>query len=76
MSHFSKYIRPGAEVVASTSQNPDIMAVAAANPDKSMSVVVFNPTTQQRTLRLELEDNVVFVPINGQALQTILFLPR
>jgi glucosylceramidase len=52
------------------------MAVAAANPDKSMSVVVFNPTTQQRTLRLELEDNVVFVPINGQALQTILFLPR
>jgi glucosylceramidase len=76
MCHFSKYIRPGAQVVTSTSLNPDIMVVAAINPDKSVSVVAFNPTTQRHTLRVELADRSVFVPISGQALQTILFPPR
>lgn len=76
MCHFSKYIRPGAQIISSTSQNPDIMVVAALNPDMTISVVAFNPTSQRHTLRVELGDDVVFVPINEQALQTILFPPR
>lgn len=73
MCHFSRFIRPGAQVVASRSIHPEIMVVAAENPDKTISVVVFNPTKQRHTLRVEFADNSVFVPINGQALQTILF---
>jgi glucosylceramidase len=76
MCHFSKYIRPGAHVVTSTIQHPEIMAVAAVNPDKSICVVAFNPTTQRHNLRVELDGSSVFVPINEQALQTIVFLPR
>lgn len=76
MCHFSKYMRPGAQVVTSKTNHSDIMAVAAVNPDKSISVVVFNPTMQRHTLRVQLAGNCVFVPINGQALQTIVFLPR
>ena len=76
MSHFSKYIRPGARIIASTSQHPDIMVIAAENPDRSISVVAFNPTKQQHTLLVELADQQVFVPIDAQALQTIVFPQR
>lgn len=76
MSHFSKFIRPGAQIIASTCQHPDIMVIAAENPDRSISVVAFNPTKQQHTLRVELVDQQVFVPIDAQALQTIVFPQR
>lgn len=76
MSHFSKYIRPGARIIASISQHPDIMVTAAQNPDGSISVVAFNPTKKQHMLRVELIDQEVFVRIDAQALQTIVFSQR
>lgn len=74
MCHFSKYIRPGAQIISSTCQHPDIMVVAARNPDSSICVVAFNPTKQKHTLRVELSGDYCFAPINEQALQTLLFL--
>lgn len=71
MAHFSRYIRPGAQIIASNCEHPDIMVVAAENPDNSISIVAFNPTKQQHTLHVELFGQHVFVPIDQQALQTI-----
>lgn len=76
MCHFSKFIRPGAQIVSSVSQHSDIMTVAAVNPDKTVSVVAFNPTSSNHTLRVELGNDIVFIPINEQSIQTILFPPR
>ena len=73
MSHFSKYIRPGAQIIGSSCSHPDIMIVAAENPDKSIAVTAFNPTKQQDVLSVQLHDQHIFVQIDGQALQTILF---
>jgi len=76
MSHFSKHIRPDAQIIASRSQHQDILVVAAENPDHSIAIVVFNPTAQRHILRVELPQKQAFVAIDGQALQTIVFYPR
>lgn len=76
MSHFSKFIRPGARVVGSSCDHPDIMVTAAENPDASIAVIVFNPTNSKQTLKVNLPGDLVFVQINEQALQTMIFSRR
>lgn len=72
MSHFSKYIRPGAVRIGSTSTDNDLMITAAQNTDKSIAVVIFNEKAQEKNINLSLGDRNVTIPINGQAIQTVI----
>jgi len=76
MSHFSKFIRPGAHIIESKCDNSDIMIVAAENPDQSIALIVFNPTEQQFSVQVQAHSQSIQADINSQALQTILFTHR
>jgi len=71
MTHFSKYIRPGAKVLGIDNVGSDIIATAAENPDGSTTLVVFNEGKEAKTFYLWLNDKRTTVRIKAQAIQTI-----
>ena len=72
MAHFSKYIRPQAEIIAVKKSDEDLMVTAAKNTDGSIAVVIFNEGTTQKSFQLSLGSEVTTISINAQAIQTIL----
>jgi glucosylceramidase len=72
MAHFSKYIRPGAEVIGVDNADKDLMVTAAKNPDGTIAVVIFNEGKDSKDFRLTLGEETVNVNINQQAIQTII----
>lgn len=72
MAHFSKYIRPGAKVIATTRPaNQKFMVTAAKNPDGSIAVVLFNEEKSAKEYSLSLGDETIPLLIDGQAIQTV-----
>lgn len=73
MAHFSKYIRPGAKVIAlDKSEDKKFMVTAAKNLDNSIAVVIFNEEAKPRDFSLVLNKKTINLHIQGQALQTII----
>jgi glucosylceramidase len=72
MAHFSKYIRPGAEVIGVENTDKDLMISAAKNPDGSIAAVLFNEGISPKNFNLNLNNKSVSITINGQAIQTII----
>jgi len=71
MAHFSKFIRPGAVKIGCEISNKDLMATAVKNPNGSISIVIFNPTSQKQTLDIYINNNKKSISISAKALQTI-----
>ena len=72
MAHFSKYIRPGAKRIGFENPDKSLMVTAAQNPDKTIAVVIFNPTESPRTLQLNLGNHNTTITISKEALQTVI----
>ena len=72
LSHFSKFIRPGAKVVAVENNDKALMVTAAKNPDQSIAVVVFNQGMEEKNYNLNLESFQKNIVIGAQSLQTII----
>ena len=72
MTHFSKFIRPGAEVIGVDSTDKNLMVTAAQNPDGSVAVVVFNEGMEQKSFELITLETTKQISISPQAIQTIL----
>jgi glucosylceramidase len=72
MSHFSKYIRPGAAVFAVENPDKELMVTAAKNPNNSIAVVLFNEGTEAKRISLNLNEKHVNITISAQAIQTIM----
>ena len=72
LSHFSKFIRPGAKRIGIESSNNSLMTTAAQNPDGSIAVVVFNDQTTKKTINLKLGNSSAKITIDGKAIQTII----
>jgi len=72
MAHFSKYIRPNAEVIGIDHSDKDLQITAAQNSDGSIAVVVFNEGNENKQFNLSLNGETKRIAINGQAIQTIL----
>lgn len=72
MTHFSKFIRPGAEIIGVDSTDKDLMVTAAQNPDGSVAVVVFNEGIEQKSFELKTLESTKQISISPQAIQTIL----
>jgi glucosylceramidase len=73
MSHFSKFIRPGAVVIGAESSDTDLMVTASKNPDGSIAVVVFNEGHSEKYFNLNLFGQTHSMSVSPQALQTIIF---
>lgn len=55
IGHFSKFIRPGAKRIASSSSRAQLLTTAFQNTDGSIAVVVMNPTNEKISYRLWLD---------------------
>jgi glucosylceramidase len=71
MSHFSKFMRPGAVKIGCTIDNKELVATAVKNPDNSIALVVFNPTDKIQNLEIKLTNQTKHISINAKALQTV-----
>ncbi|MFO7722308.1 MAG: glycoside hydrolase family 30 protein [Bacteroidales bacterium] len=71
LSHFSKFIRPGAVRIGFENKDENLMVTAAQNPDGSIAIVLFNPTPEAKGIRLALGQKHMEFSISGKALQTI-----
>jgi glucosylceramidase len=76
MSHFSKYIRPGAQRIAFELSDDSLVATAAQNPDGSIAVVLLNQTAAVKTISLIMDGDANDFSISAQAIQTILISPK
>ncbi|WP_420400198.1 glycoside hydrolase family 30 protein [Flagellimonas sp.] len=72
MTHFSRYIRPGAIRIGFENSNRDLQVTAVKNPNDNIAVVVFNENPEAKTFLLDLYEQSVPMKIRGKALQTII----
>jgi glucosylceramidase len=72
MAHFSKYIRPGAEVIGVENSDDDLMVTGAKNHDGTIAIVIFNEGSTPKDFTLSLGEETVQVIIKAQAIQTII----
>ena len=72
LSHFSKYIRPGAIVIGHEINDASLMVTAAKNPDGSIAIVLFNEGFETKSTEIILNEKSVRIQISAQAIQTIL----
>ncbi|UKM65548.2 glycosyl hydrolase family 30 [Flavobacteriaceae bacterium GSB9] len=72
MAHFSKFIRPQAQIIAVENPDQELMVTAAKNPDGSIVAVIFNETETPKSINLTLKNQTKRFTINAKALQTII----
>ncbi len=72
MAHFSKFIRPGAEIIGVDATDIDLMVTAAQNPNGTVAVVVFNEGMEHKSFTLKTSKSAQQISISPQAIQTIL----
>lgn len=75
MSHFSKFMRPGAVKIGCKVNNNDLKATAVQNPDNSIALVIFNPTEQFQSLEININNDKSTISIPAKALQTVVINP-
>jgi glucosylceramidase len=72
LSHFSKFIRPGAQRIGFENPDESLMVTAAQNPDESIAVVLLNMDSEAKHITLTLGEENVNIKISARALQTII----
>ena len=72
MAHFSKFIRPQAEVIHVDNSDDALMVTAAKNPDGSIAIVIFNEGEIPKSYDLTLGQQTKQLSISPQAIQTIM----
>jgi glucosylceramidase len=72
MKHFSKFIRPGAVRIGwKIKQKSDIQITAVQNPDKSIILVIFNPSQTKKTININIEKKNKLIDISSESIQTV-----
>jgi glucosylceramidase len=71
ISHFSKFIRPGAIKIGCLIDNKELVATAVKNPDGSIALVIFNPTDKEQNIEIKLTNKTKTISINAKTLQTV-----
>lgn len=71
MTHFSRFIRPGAVRIGFETADKDLMVTAAQNPDGTIAVVLLNMKEESKKVNLSLDELVVELQISEKAIQTI-----
>lgn len=72
MSHFSKFIRPGALRIGFENPDQELMFTAVQNPDKTIVCVLFNPSMNPKELKLQMRDKHISLKVDAQAIQTLI----
>lgn len=72
LSHFSRFIRPGATRIGFENSDEDLLVTAAQNPDGSIALLILNQTDEIKNSTLILNESSKEISINPQALQTVM----
>ncbi len=48
------------------------MITAAENPDKSIALIIFNPTDKSENIHVKLDEKNIDFKIQGKAIQTLI----
>ncbi|KQC34541.1 glycosyl hydrolase family 30 [Nonlabens sp. YIK11] len=72
MAHFSKFIRPGAQMIEVENTDKDLVATAAKNPDGSIAFVIFNEGMEQKDYALRFRESEINIKLGPQSLQTVI----
>jgi len=75
MSHFSRYIRPGAVRIGFKISDEKLHLTAVQNPDGTIVVVMLNEEIATKSLTINLRNKTTKIAIQGQALQTVVLHP-
>ena len=73
IGHFSKFIRPGARRIISSSTTDDLLATAFLNPDGKISVVVLNLTDKEQPFSLWDDGNAATTTSPAHSIMTLVF---
>jgi len=73
MGHFSKYIRPGAVRVASSTTGNVLEVTAFENPDKSIAVVVMNRSDEEIKFNFKVDDKTAFSSSPARSIMTMIY---
>jgi glucosylceramidase len=72
MSHFSRYIRPGAKRIGfERTGDEELLLTAVQNPDGTIAVVLLNQGESTKGIELGLNGNKTSFQIQGKAIQTV-----
>lgn len=71
IGHFSKFVRPGAKRIISSSTVDSLMTTAFLNTDGTIAVVVMNETTLKRPFMLSLRERVAATSIPAHSIITV-----
>lgn len=75
LAHFSKYIRPEAQIIGVDNADEQLMVTAAQNTDGSIAVVLLNQGMEAKQFTLQLGEQRQEIQISAQAIQTIRIQP-
>ncbi len=72
LAHFSKFVRPEAQVIGVDNADDSILVTAAQNTDGSIAVVILNQSETEKYLNIEMADQSAKISISPQAIQTVI----
>ena len=73
IGHFSKFIKPGAVRVSTTTSRSTLESTTFKNADNSMTTVVMNKTDNKIIYNLIVDNNKVILEIEPHAIQTVIY---
>ena len=73
IGHFSKFIKPGAFRVSTTTSRTAIESTSFQNPNGEIITVVMNKTNQKIGYKLIVGESEIFLEIQPRAMQTIIY---
>jgi glucosylceramidase len=76
LGHFSKFIRPGAKRIISSSTQDDLKTTAFLNPDGTVAVVAMNLSNQRIALNLWMEGQAAKVESPAHSILTAVISAR
>mgnify|MGYP000028957573 FL=1 len=72
IAHFSKYIKPGAVRIASSTYSPDLEVTAAKSPDGTIALVVLNTSEETKVVNLRMNGTTTRLTFWGNSIATVL----
>lgn len=71
IGHFSKFVRPGAQLISSSASRSPLLTAAFVNKDKSVNVIVMNQSGQNIKYNLCMDGRAAVIDILPHAIQTL-----
>lgn len=73
IGHFSKFIKPGAQRISTTSSRSHLLATSFINPDDSVATIVMNQSDKEIPYNFIVESSEIQLVIPAHSMQTLVW---